>query len=185
MSQEKNLSLNIKILIKHGFINHDEILKLYEKSSIAVVCSRWEEPFGRTSLEASSRGCAVIVSNKGGLSETVTNAVKLRELNQRELYKEINNLINKKKTRINLQKLSYKNFFLDHKYISNITDSYRSDILSELSVNKKNLKIVHLTKNHRYDGRLFYNTSKRLNNGLISLNHALLENQHLTLYINL
>jgi len=65
---------------------------------------------------------------------------------------------------------------LDHKYISNITDSYRSDILSELSVNKKNLKIVHLTNfNHRYDGRLFYNTSKRLNNGLISLNHAVLE----------
>ena len=163
-------------LIKHGFINHDEILKLYEKSSIAVTCSRWEEPFGRTSLEASSRGCAVIVSNKGGLSETVTNAVKLRELNQRELYKEINNLINKKKTRIKLQKLSYKNFYLDHKYISNITDSYRSDILSELSVNKKNLKIVHITNfNHRYDGRLFYNTSKRLNNGLISLNHAVLE----------
>ena len=65
---------------------------------------------------------------------------------------------------------------MDHKYISNITDSYRSDILSELSVNKKNLKIVHITNfNHRYDGRLFYNTSKRLNNGLISLNHAVLE----------
>jgi hypothetical protein len=61
----------------------------------------------------------------------VTNAVKLKELNQRELYKEINNLINKKKTRISLQKLSYKNFYLDHKYISNITDSYRSDILRE------------------------------------------------------
>jgi glycosyltransferase involved in cell wall biosynthesis len=163
-------------LIKHGFINHDEILKLYEKSSIAVTCSRWEEPFGRTSLEASSRGCAVIVSNRGGLNETVTNAVKLKDLNQKELYKEINNLIIKKKIRINFQKLSYKNFYLNHKYISNITDMYRSSILNNLSINKKNLKIVHLTNfNHRYDGRLFYNTSKRLNNGFISLNHAVLE----------
>ena len=36
-----------------------------------------EEPFGRTSLEASSRGCAVIISNRGGgLPETITNGIK-------------------------------------------------------------------------------------------------------------
>ena len=172
----EKLEFHHERLIKHGFINHDKILRLYEISSIAVTCSRWEEPFGRTSLEASSRGCAVIVSNKGGLNETVTNAIKLKELNQKELYKQINNLIIKKETRNNLQNLSYKNFYLDHKYISKITDKYRSDILHAISINQKNLKIIHVTNfNHRYDGRLFYNTSKRINNGLILLNHAVLE----------
>ena len=39
-----------------------------------MACSRWEEPFGRTSLEASANGCAVIITNKGGLPETITNA---------------------------------------------------------------------------------------------------------------
>lgn len=172
----EKLEFNHQRLIKHGFLNHDKILKLYETSNIAVTCSRWEEPFGRTSLEASSRGCAVIVSRRGGLDETVTNAVKLKELNKNSLYKEIDNLINNTKTRINLQKLSYKNFYLNHKHVANITDKYRTEILQEIKINKNNLKIVHVTNfNHRHDGRLFYNTSKRLNNGLISLNHAVLE----------
>ena len=55
---------NLKIL---GFVPHRKVLRHFEKTNIAVVCSRWEEPFGRTSLEASSRGCAVIISNRGGL----------------------------------------------------------------------------------------------------------------------
>ena len=54
---------NLKIL---GFVSHNKVLRYFEKTNIAVVCSRWEEPFGRTSLEASSRGCAVIISNRGG-----------------------------------------------------------------------------------------------------------------------
>ena len=172
----ENIEFDHERLIKHGFLNHNKILKLYEQSSISVTCSRWEEPFGRTSLEASSRGCAVIVSKRGGLNETVTNAVKLNELNSRTLYNEINNLINKPLKRKNLQILSYKNFYLDHKYIANITDKYRSEILQNIKVNKKHLKIVHVTNfNYRHDGRLFYNTSKRINNGLILLNHAVLE----------
>ena len=36
----------LKIL---GFKKHDSVLNILEKSSIAVVCSRWNEPFGRTS----------------------------------------------------------------------------------------------------------------------------------------
>ena len=49
--------------------------KLYKITCIAVVCSRWEEPFGRTSLEAASNGCAVIISNKGGLPETTNDSL--------------------------------------------------------------------------------------------------------------
>ena len=35
-----------------GFKNHSDVIKIFKKTSIAVVCSRWEEPFGRTSLES-------------------------------------------------------------------------------------------------------------------------------------
>ena len=45
------------------------LLQFLNKSEIVVVPSRWEEPFGRTSLEASANGCAVIITNKGGLPE--------------------------------------------------------------------------------------------------------------------
>ena len=66
---------NAKIL---GFKKHNDVLNIFKKTSITVACSRWEEPFGRTSLEASANGCAVIITNKGGLPETVTDAKILR-----------------------------------------------------------------------------------------------------------
>ena len=65
---------NLKVL---GFQNHTKVLNIFKKTSIAVACSRWEEPFGRTSLEASSRGCAVIVSNRGGLPEQLQTVLSL------------------------------------------------------------------------------------------------------------
>ena len=49
---------------------HSEILSLYDKSSISVVPSKWDEPFGRTAMESAAYGCATITSKKGGLSET-------------------------------------------------------------------------------------------------------------------
>ena len=41
---------------------------------------------------------------------------------------------------------------------------------------KSKLKIIHITNfNERHNGRLFYNTGKRINNGLIRLGHSVLE----------
>ena len=44
-------------------------------------------------MEAAANGCAVIISNRGGLPETITNGVILKNLNHQNLHKEINNLI--------------------------------------------------------------------------------------------
>ena len=52
--------------------------------------------FWRTSLEASSRGCAVIISNRGGLPETITNGIIVRNLNSKSIFNAIDNLIKKK-----------------------------------------------------------------------------------------
>ena len=70
-----------------------------------MACSRWEEPFGRTSLEASANGCAVIITNKGGLPETVTDAKIINNLNEKNLIKNIEFLIKNKSIRKKLQKI--------------------------------------------------------------------------------
>ena len=165
-----------------GFQNHKKVLETFAKTSIAVACSRWEEPFGRTSLEAASRGCAVIISNRGGLPETITNGIILRTLTVNDLFLSIEKLILNKKKLVFLQKESYKNFFLTDKYICNKIDSYRNEICFQFKVSLKNtlfdkkLKILHITNfNERHNGRLFYNTGKRINNGLVRLNHSVLE----------
>ena len=163
-----------------GFRKHEEVIKIFKKTSIAVACSRWEEPFGRTSLEASANGCAVIITNRGGLPETVTNAKILKSLSVRNLEKSLNELINKKDLRKKFQHLSIKNFYLTHKFISNLIDNYRSEKINKIiSFNTKkklsNLRILHITNfNERLDGRLFFNTGRRINNGFIRLGHSVL-----------
>ena len=165
---------------KLGFLNHQKVLSIYKKSSIAVVCSRWDEPFGRTSLEASANGCAVIISNKGGLPETVTEAVILKKLDVEELSKTMNNLIKNNIERKKIQNLSIKNFFLTHQYVTSLIDRYRDEKLQKISLfntkkDRSSLRILHVTNfNERLDGRLFFNTGRRINNGLVRLGHSVL-----------
>ena len=112
-----------------GFKKHNEVLEIFKKTSITVACSRWDEPFGRTSLEASANGCAVVITNKGGLPETVTDAKILKNLNVKILTKTIDYLISNSKYRLKLQWLSIKKFYLSHDFISKKIDDYRSDKL--------------------------------------------------------
>ncbi len=163
-----------------GFKKHGDVIKIFKKTSIAVACSRWEEPFGRTSLEASANGCAVIITNKGGLPETVTNAKILNNLSVKNLEKNIVQLITNVKLRKKLQYLSVKNFNLTHEFVTKSIDNYRSEKL--ININKfntkksiNNLRILHITNfNERLDGRLFFNTGRRINNGFIRLGHSVL-----------
>ena len=175
-----------KIFLKHknanilGFKKHNEVIKIFKKTSIAVACSRWEEPFGRTSLEASANGCAVIITNKGGLPETVTNGKILDKLAVKDLTRSIENLIVNEKSRLKLQRLSINNFYLTHKFVSNAIDNYRAEKLylsKKFTIKRKlkNLRILHITNfNERLDGRLFFNTGRRINNGFIRLGHSVL-----------
>ena len=175
-----------KISLKHknadvlGFQKHEKVLQIFKKTSIAVACSRWEEPFGRTSLEASANGCAVIITDKGGLPETVTNAKILKKLTVKNLENALNILIRDTKNRKRIQKLSIKNFYLSHSYVTKNIDDYRSEKIIKINKfstkrNRKNLRILHITNfNERLDGRLFFNTGRRINNGFIRLGHSVL-----------
>ncbi len=175
------INFNHKNLFKLGFKKHNEVLNIYKKSSIAVVCSRWDEPFGRTSLEAASNGCAVIISNRGGLPETITDGIVLKKLDVSNIFKEIEKLILNKSLRHKIQKLSLKNFYLTHKYITDLIDEIRNQkllITKNINYNKtnKSLRILHVTNfNERHNGRLFFNTGRRINNGFIRLGNSVLE----------
>ena len=53
-----------------GKLSQDEVRKHFDQSFVVVQPSIWEEPFGRTVIEAYARGRAVVASNIGGLKET-------------------------------------------------------------------------------------------------------------------
>ena len=176
-----------KLIYKHknlkiaGFKRNDYILRFLKEVSMSVICSRWDEPFGRASLEAASRGSAVIISNKGGLPETARDAIILKSLTFDHVYRAINKLILNKEYLISLQKKNYLNFEFNHKFITNIIDSIRKQFKSDNNVKlfyikkKLILKILHITNfNDRFNGRLHYNTGRRLNNGFIRSGHNVL-----------
>jgi len=175
------IDFNHKNLNKLGFKKHSEVINIYKKTSIAVVCSRWEEPFGRSSLEAAANGCAVIISNRGGLPETITNGIILNKVSSKEIYNEIEKLIKDRKQRDLLQNLSYQNFFLTHKHVTGLIDKIRDQKLLfskkiYLEKSKRSLRILHITNfNERHNGRLFFNTGRRINNGFIRLGNSVLE----------
>ena len=47
------------------------VKQAYEQAAIALVPSVWNEPFGRTALEAMAGGSALICSGRGGLAEVI------------------------------------------------------------------------------------------------------------------
>ena len=176
----ENLTYNHKNLKIFGFQKNDLILSLLKKVSISVICSRWNEPFGRASLEAASRGSAVIISNKGGLPETSKNAIILKSLDVKTLFKNIEGLIKNKKKLTQIQKKIYSSFFLNHKYVTGIIDNirkknYNQRIKDNITTIKKLPKIKGVKEIlYPFRGRLHYNTGRRLNNGFIRLGHNVL-----------
>ena len=106
--ERENYNFSHKNLKIYTWLSHDKILNLLKKSSICLVPSVWDEPFGRISMEASNYGNAVILSNKGGLLETSKNYIKLVNLDANNLYKKISNLVIDIKK---LKKIQKKAFF--------------------------------------------------------------------------
>ncbi len=174
----EKITFNHDRFIIKGFKRHEDVINYYKLSKISVTCSKWEEPLGRGGIEASANGCVPVVSDRGGLSETVTNGILLKNLDEKVLFNVIENLIKNERYFKKLQKLNYNNFYLSHQFISSKIDHYRTNLnkkINFLKYNDKNLKIIHITNfNQRHFGRLHYNTGKRINNGFVRLGHNVL-----------
>ena len=78
----------------HGWITHKKTMKIFEKSKIAIIPSVWNEPLGRTAIEAASRGCVSIISKRGGLIETNNHGLFLNYVTKKELFNKLNKIIN-------------------------------------------------------------------------------------------
>ena len=173
----ENYNFSHKNLTYTGWISQDKVLNLYNKSSITVAPSLWEEPFGRSSLEAGSRGNAVIISKRGGLPETIREPIFLKKVETKEIFLEIEKLILDKTL---LKKTQISNFRNPLHLISNnikIMDIHRGEIIKKkkninINFNKK-LKILHIyNRAEKIGGRIYFiSTGKKIENGLIRLGH--------------
>ena len=165
--------------INLGQLSHTDVLKIFEESEIALVPSRWEEPFGRTSLEASSRGCATIISNNGGLPETTDHAIVLKKLDVKNIVKEISYLIDNIKKRKQIQLLSFKNVKHILKTNAARIDDMRLSLFpfNRVNIKRKNLRIMNIYNLGQKLNHRLYNLSigKKLTNGFIRNDHDVIE----------
>ena len=174
-----------KIYIKHkqhkelGFLNHQKTLAILDKSNIAVVPSRWEEPFGRVAMEAASCGCATITSNTGGLSETSNYSINIDKINSQKIYEKIKSLIENKIKRTKIQNLSRKNIKHSISKNTKLIDLMRESIFPkyQLNISRKKLKIINLFNQGQKSNYRLFNISlgKKFTNGFIRNNHDVLE----------
>ena len=157
-----------------GQMSNSKVLKFYEHASIAIANSTREEPLGRLPIEASSRGCISIVSKKGGLTETIDgNSIILKNNNHIEIFKKLSMLVSNIKNLRKRQLDIFNNFKYNLQTQIRILDNIRSTFIKKINNNK--LKIIHITNmNERFDGRLHFNTGKKITAGLIKLGHNVL-----------
>ena len=175
----RNIYINHKQHKELGFLNHKKTLEILDQSEIAIVPSRWEEPFGRVALEASACGCATIISKRGGLPEVSDHNIAIVNINSDKIYKKIELLIKNKEERKKIQNLSRNH--IKHLITKNtkVIDFMRSSILINFNLNilKKKLKIISLYNQGQKSNYRLYNISlgKKFTNGFIRNNHDVLE----------
>lgn len=61
-------------VVVHGRLSQRELQELGESCLLTVVPSVWDEPFGRTVIEAFAAGRGVVVTNRGGLPELASDS---------------------------------------------------------------------------------------------------------------
>ncbi len=87
-----------------GFYPYEKTMQMFAESEIVVIPSLWEEPFGRTGIEAIAHGCAVITSGRGGLKEIVgDSAIILEDVTGETIAEALKKLITQDNYRQELQ----------------------------------------------------------------------------------
>jgi glycosyltransferase involved in cell wall biosynthesis len=157
-----------------GYLDNSKVLKYFEKSEIAIGNSVWDEPLGRIAIEASSRKCLPIISNKAGFSESKKIAYVLKNNTSSEILKYLKKITKNKVYRRKKQNTFYNNHKFDLMNSSKKLDDIRNELLNNFDnlPSNKNIKILHVANfNENSDGRLYYSFANKINSGFIKNNH--------------
>ncbi len=87
-------------VIFSGYVNYDDMPKMYRMANVVILPSIWNEPAGMTMLETIATGVPLITTNSGGIAEYVRNSGAIIVENDKNLIsnlsKEINNILSNK-----------------------------------------------------------------------------------------
>ena len=102
-----------------GFVNAENLSHIMAETSIIVIPSKWNEPFGLVAAEAMSNGIAIVSSNSGGLPEIISkNGILIDKINSKKISKYLKQILSNTLLLKELQKQSWENFNFNSKKIS-------------------------------------------------------------------
>ena len=120
--------------IFYGFRDNLFVQEKMKDTSIIVIPSLWEEPFGLVAAEAMSNGIAIIASDVGGIPEIIeANGILIKNINSSKIQKSLISLIENKNERKLLQKKAWKNFKVSSLNSSKNLDRHRKFILNSIN----------------------------------------------------
>ena len=160
----------------YNWLSHDKIINIYKKSSISVVPSLWEEPFGRTAMESSDLGNAVITSGKGGLKETSFKPIVIEEINENKIFLKIDELITNKAKLTKINKFNFYNRKINFEENINNLNSLKKHLLepkiNKINIQNKTKRVLHISN---FDERSNYrlaniNIANKISHGFIKNN---------------
>jgi glycosyltransferase involved in cell wall biosynthesis len=160
----------------YNWLSHDKIINIYKKSSISVVPSLWEEPFGRTAMESSDLGNAVITSGNGGLKETSFKPIVIKKINENKIFLEIDKLITNKAKLTKINKFNFYNRKINFEENINDLNSIKKNLLepkiNKINIQNKTKRVLHISN---FDERSNYrlaniNIANKISHGFIKNN---------------
>ena len=114
-----------------GYLPPNDLKEIMKKSSIIVIPSTWQEPFGLVAAEAMSFGVAIISSKVGGLSEVISNGgILIENIDSNKIEKSLISLLSCKKLLDKFQEASWKNFRFHASVSSKSLDTHRKKLIT-------------------------------------------------------
>ena len=127
----QNLDDNVEF---HGYISNQKVREIMSKSSILVVPSIWQEPFGMTAIEGLSNKMVVVGSEVGGLSEILKHkGVLIRDIDSNKLTTTLRSLLKSSVEIKKYQNLAWDNYSFDQEKISSLQDQMRREIYTKFN----------------------------------------------------
>ncbi len=121
-------------VVYQGYITNKRVKDIMSKSSILIVPSLWEEPFGMTALEGLANKMVVISSEVGGLTEIVKErGIVIKDIDTNKLENKLENLLNFPEEIKKYQMRAWSNYSYDQKEISIFQDEIRDKIFKKFN----------------------------------------------------
>ena len=125
-----------------GWVQPEKVPELINDSTIVIIPSRWEEPFGLIALQAAQLGRPAVASLSGGLPEIIENGrtgMLFPKENQKALTDQIIYLLQNPGTAVamgqNAFTEAYRKFSFD-KYINDYDQLYKNIITQSIKVSQ-------------------------------------------------